>query len=74
MRPDTPATVFVLSRLTLDSGSDAGCASLTLCRTAASIAACADAGALLVDQLLPKDVCVPAVLGELTQHVEVHPA
>ena len=31
-------------------------------------------GALPVDELLPQDVRVPAVLGELAQHVEVHPA
>ena len=40
----------------------------------AVIAARADAGALLVDELLAQDVCVPAVLSELAQHVEVHPA
>ena len=31
-------------------------------------------GALLVEDLLPDDVGVPAVLGEFAQHVEVHPA
>jgi hypothetical protein len=31
-------------------------------------------GALPVEDLLPDDVGVPAVLGEFTQHVEVHPA
>ena len=31
-------------------------------------------GALLVDELLSQDVCVPAVLGQLAQHVEIHPA
>ena len=30
--------------------------------------------ALLVDDLLAQDVCVPAVLSEFAQHVEVHPA
>jgi hypothetical protein len=30
--------------------------------------------ALLVDELLAQDVCVPAVLSEFPQHVEVHPA
>ena len=30
--------------------------------------------ALLVDELLSQDVCVPAVLGQLAQHVEIHPA
>lgn len=30
--------------------------------------------ALPVDELLPKNVRVPAVLGELAQHVEIHPA
>jgi hypothetical protein len=30
--------------------------------------------ALLVDELLPQDVCVAAVLSQLAQHVEVHPA
>ncbi len=32
------------------------------------------AGALPVEDLLPQDVCVPAVLGEFAQYVEVHPA
>jgi hypothetical protein len=31
-------------------------------------------GALPVEDLLPQDVCVPAVLGEFAQYVEVHPA
>ena len=31
-------------------------------------------GALLVEDLLPQDVCVPTVLGEFAQYVEVHPA
>jgi hypothetical protein len=31
-------------------------------------------GALPVKDLLPQDVCVPAVLGEFAQYVEVHPA
>ena len=45
------------------------------CTTGTSPAAYrCDAGALLVDQLFPKDVCVPAVLSEFAQHVEVHPA
>jgi hypothetical protein len=43
-------------------------------RMMAVIAARADAGALLVDELLAQDVCVPAVLSELAQHVEVHSA
>ena len=30
--------------------------------------------ALPVEDLLPQDVCVPAVLGEFAQYVEVHPA
>ena len=30
--------------------------------------------ALPVEDLLPQDVCVPAVLGEFAQDVEVHPA
>ena len=30
--------------------------------------------ALLADELLSQDVCVPAVLGQLAQYVEVHPA
>jgi hypothetical protein len=30
--------------------------------------------ALLVDELLAQDVCVPAVLGEFAQHVEIYPA
>jgi hypothetical protein len=30
--------------------------------------------ALTVEDLLPQDVCVPAVLGEFAQYVEVHPA
>lgn len=29
---------------------------------------------LLGDQMLEQDVCVPAVLSELAQHVQVHPA
>ena len=29
---------------------------------------------LFVEQLLSQDVCVPAMLSELAQHVEVHPA
>ena len=29
---------------------------------------------LFVEKLLSQDVCVPAMLGELAQHVEVHPA
>jgi hypothetical protein len=33
-----------------------------------------DVGALVVDELLAQNVCVPAVLSELTQHVEVHPS
>jgi hypothetical protein len=33
-----------------------------------------DVGALLVDELLAQNVCVPAVLSEFTQHVEVHPS
>ncbi len=36
-------------------------------------AACADADALLVQELLAQDVRVPAVLSEFAQHVEVHP-
>ena len=39
-------------------------------RTAARV----DASALLVDELLAQDVCVPTVLSELAQHVEVYPA
>jgi hypothetical protein len=31
-------------------------------------------GSLPVQDLLPQDVCVPAVLGEFAQYVEVHPA
>lgn len=31
-------------------------------------------GGLPVEDLLPQDVCVPAVLGKLAQKVEVHPA
>jgi hypothetical protein len=31
-------------------------------------------GALPAEDLLPQDVCVPAVLGEFAQYVEVHPA
>jgi hypothetical protein len=31
-------------------------------------------GALHVEDLLPQDVRVPAVLGEFAQYVEVHPA
>src|SRR5580704_10038021 len=31
-------------------------------------------GALPVEDLFPQDVCVPAVLGEFAQYVEVHPA
>ncbi len=34
----------------------------------------ADSRALPVEDLLPQDVCVPAVLGEFAQYVEVHPA
>jgi hypothetical protein len=34
----------------------------------------AGSGALLVEDLLAQDVGVPAVLGELPQQVEVHPA
>jgi hypothetical protein len=34
----------------------------------------ADTRALPVEDLLPQDVCVPAVLGEFAQYVEVHPA
>jgi hypothetical protein len=30
--------------------------------------------ALPVEALLSQDVCVPAVLGEFAQHVEIHPA
>jgi hypothetical protein len=30
--------------------------------------------ALTVEDLLPQDVCVPAVLGEFAGDVEVHPA
>ena len=30
--------------------------------------------ALAVEDLLPQDVCVSAVLGEFAQYVEVHPA
>lgn len=30
--------------------------------------------ALLAQDLLPQDVCMPAVLSELTQDVKVHPA
>ena len=33
-----------------------------------------DTRALPVEDLLPQDVCVPAVLGEFAQYVEVHPA
>jgi hypothetical protein len=36
-------------------------------------AARADVRALLVDELLSKNVCVPTVLGELAEHVEIHP-
>ncbi len=32
------------------------------------------ADGLLVDELLAQDACVPAVLSELAQDVEVHPA
>jgi hypothetical protein len=32
------------------------------------------ADALPVEDLLPEDVCVPAVLGEFAQHVKIHPA
>jgi len=31
-------------------------------------------GALPVEDLLPQDVCVPAMLGEFAQYVEVNPA
>ena len=31
-------------------------------------------GALLVDELLTQDVCVPAVLSEFAKHMKVHPA
>ena len=34
----------------------------------------AEPGALPVEDLLPQDVCMPAVLGEFAQYVEVHPA
>jgi hypothetical protein len=34
----------------------------------------ADTRALTVEDLLPQDVCVPAVLGEFAQYVEVRPA
>jgi hypothetical protein len=30
--------------------------------------------ALFVDELFSEDICVPAVLGELAQHVAVQPA
>jgi hypothetical protein len=41
------------------------------CRAAGAtlLAACVDAGALLVHELFAQDVCVPAVLSELAQHV-----
>jgi hypothetical protein len=40
---------------------------------AARSAAWADVRALLVDELLSKNVRVATVLGKLAQHVEIHP-